>query len=77
MGMKRLSILTVTVWIVLLSACASPREALLEEGATPYTLDELVALVSGKTEPWSNGAGYNAIDGREGPPPVRLSLAPR
>ncbi len=61
--MRLLSIMAVAVLANSLFACASPREALLEEGATPYMLDELVTLVSGKTEPWSKGAGYYEADG--------------
>jgi len=61
--MRRLWVIAVAVLSISLTACTSPRERLLEEGARPFTLDELVALVSGKTEPWQQGAGYYQRDG--------------
>ena len=58
-----LSRMAVLVLFISLTACASPKQSLLEEGATPYTMDELNTLVNGKTEPWSTGAGYYEADG--------------
>ncbi len=61
--MRLFSYLACVIFVSLLAACASPREKLIESGATPYTEAEVKELVIGKTEIWSKGAGYYDPDG--------------
>ncbi len=61
--MRLFSYLACVVFVSLLAACASPREKLIESGATPYTEAEVKELVTGKTEIWTKGAGYYGPDG--------------
>ncbi len=61
--MRRFSILACAIVVLSLAACANPQEKLAERGATPYTEAEVRALISGKTEIWSNGAAYYSPDG--------------
>ena len=61
--MRLFSYLACVIFVSLLAACASPREKLIESGATPYTEAEVKELVTGKTEIWTKGAGYYGPDG--------------
>ena len=62
--MKTMKTLTVALLFALLAACQTTSERLVtEEGAVPFTKAEVEAFLSGRTEKWSEGAGYYAPDG--------------
>lgn len=49
--------------LLALAGCGTPQEALMKEGYSPMTTDQITALYSGKTVKYNKGADYHAADG--------------